>query len=520
MKYSLFSLLFLAISCGPVIQQPQVKFQESYEEESTGEPFILKYDSRECNDSGSYLFKLFTEYSTYKNIEFIPPKNNESGIFNISKKTLLKKEMLFGGTIINRVTLNTRNNKISTSRVIKKSSDKRNLCVGKDYSDTNTLDAVGVKVDATMAMVESAIKQTSLPKSLRPITIRIHPKYVKEEVIRSQTRKRTKARSLINNALFNYEHNEMVILAQGKNTSGLVPFNGIPLWDLPIVTAHEYGHYVLSALYPNYFQRVAPYKISRAHLCYDNHVHGAPAMPAPPVITEPENVKDESHEHDESEHDESEHDDLNRNFQLTPVVQNSPGSGSRTEQTQRETQPVESGFIRKVDEHTLIGALNEGFADLFARYTLGDEYTVNGVGCLSQTRDVYSAYFLNGEHKKLTRKAIDTFLSSIKSESKSCFSHTNYQSLHVIGAILAHGVDKIYKEIGLNKNQKLKQLVKWARSINRSHSHITKLANEDVLNYYAFLAFDNVMNQFLSEQVKIKKVYEENFPLASAKFPL
>lgn len=524
MRYSLVLFMLLAVSCGQVVQEPRIKMTESYEEESTGEPFILKYDSRECTEEDSYLFKYFTENSTYKNIEYIPLNNSTAGTFNISKNTLLKKEMLFGGKVINRLTLNTRTNQITSTRVVAKKADRRELCIGKDYTDSNTLDAVGVKVEATMTMVEAAVKKTSLPRSLRPITIRIHPEYINEEVIASPTRKKTSAKSLINNALFNYEHQEMVILAQGTNLNGIVPFSGVTLWDIPVVTAHEYGHYVFSKLYPNYFDSVAPYKISRAHLCYDNHTDlpfGAAPIPHDPTDPEKQNDK-EKEDTDENDEQVVESPEFKTTFDFKPVnnTDKNESDNSRSGRSMQEVKPTESNFDRTISEHTFIGALNEGFADLFARYTLDDEYTVNGVGCLSFTRDVYSSSFLNGERKILSKKIIDSFNSSIKHKRRSCFTHTDTQSLHVIGAVLAHGVDKVYSAVGLDKTQKLKELVKWAKSINRSHNFIMQLAYVDILNYYAYTAFKNLMEEYLEHQVQIKAIFEENFPEAAKEYSL
>ena len=520
LPFSYMALLSLSLtSCGPV-ETTRIKYEDSYVEESTGEAFILKYDASECDESDYYRFKLFTAYKDYKNVEYYPD-TNEQGAFSISKTSLLKKEMLFGGKLINRLTLHTSTNKITSKRIIKRKADHKSFCLGKDYSESDSLDAVGVKVDATLKMVETKLKETSLLKYLRPINIRIHPEYTIEEKVQGRASSSTKAKTLINNALFNYEYNEMVILPQGKNLNGIVPFNGVPLWDIPLVTSHEYGHYVFSTLYPNYFSNVAPYKISRAHLCYNPAGHGASMHAVDPENNEEDKEKEKDKEKDKDKK-ENNTETTKTNFEFKPVVKSSQeNSQKRNGSSIEEVNNVDTAsFTRRVDEHTVIGALNEGFADLFARYTMDDQYTVNGLGCLSLTRDVYSKNFLSGEEKIFSQELVDSFTSNTKESSESCYRKANFQSLHVVGSVLAHGIDLLYTKLSLTKAQKLTELTKWVRAINRSHQHLLSLSSAQALNYYAFLAFSNAKKQFPDSQVDILEIYSSNFPMANALYPL
>lgn len=115
----------MLMSCGPVETQ-RIGLDESYVEESTGEPFLLKFDARSCDDSSLYTFKFFTQYTNFKTVEYIPTVTSD--IFAISQSNRLKKKMLFGGKIINRISLNTRTGNISSKRIIKQKASQVFIC--------------------------------------------------------------------------------------------------------------------------------------------------------------------------------------------------------------------------------------------------------------------------------------------------------------------------------------------------------------------------------------------------------
>jgi hypothetical protein len=517
--YILLSAIFL-IACGePQGMRPE--FTESYVDNSIGTPQILEFSEGICDDSQTYKINLFRSFNNFQTNNYTPANIGDDLTLNTNTNTGLRKKLLFKGEIIDRVTLNLKNNQIITKRVTKKKAITPNLCVGKDFTqEEQYLDEVGVKVDFVLNLVAQAIKNTRL-NSLKPINVRIHPTFKKEEVVIGTNHKRTESMTLINNALFNYVQNEMMILPQGENSQGIIPFNGTPLWDVPLVIAHEYGHYVFSQLYPNYFKTVAPHKISRAHLCYNNEgiklIHNHTAS-----NTGDDEAKDKDKKEAEKKTAEPAKPAFNFEVKEIKPKRNSRKAHSIAETSRggKNTVEEESSFFRSVDKNTIIGAFNEGFADLFARYTLDDQYTVNGLGCLTSTRDVYSDKFLSGEQKIFGNQVIKTFLATIKLDKKSCFEQANYQSLHVVGSIFAFGVDKLYTELGLSKENKLKQIILWVRSINRAHNYIQSLDNQAAMKYYILLAFENMMDQYPQNQVKIKEVFERIFPIVADEFTL
>lgn len=213
----------------------------------------------------------------------------------------------------------------------------------------------------------------------------------------------TEKTHLINNAYFDYKYQEIVFLPQGYSDSGKIPFNGIPLWTVPFVPVHEVGHHVFSQLMPSFFKK----RSSLNKVCFDNR--GA----------------DKIHYAQQNE-----------------------------------------GQKRIVNGQLVLTAINEGFSDLFAFYTLGKDINLNGLSCLSVSRDVSSNKFMSGDPKNLTSKNIDKFLLSTYLPQTNCLEETNYQDVHMIGAIIASALDSTLNIMDFDKKAKMRFTMKWIQKLN------------------------------------------------------
>ncbi|MDD1422516.1 hypothetical protein MEO40_26085, partial [Dolichospermum sp. ST_sed1] len=127
---------------------------------------------------------------------------------------------------------------------------------------------------------------------------------------------------------------------------------------------------------------------------------------------------------------------------------------------------------RKVDFITHWGAINEGYADLFAYY--GNKLTpglLNGLECLQKTREVTSHDFFKIEHKKtFSLENYDKFVSTTASVPlKHCEAGVDLQAIHSFGAIIAYGVNLIFSNSQYAQDSshiKLGELLlKWGNSI-------------------------------------------------------
>ena len=116
---------------------------------------------------------------------------------------------------------------------------------------------------------------------------------------------------------------------------------------------------------------------------------------------------------------------------------------------------------RVVDAGVEWGAINEAFADLYGYYsTGGGSGKTHGLECFGLSRDVTSDRFTDGSRKYLSELGYQTFYSNINYGSGSCQS-PNYQSIHTIGAIIAHGLFKI-NEKSINPQDAGRKLIKLA----------------------------------------------------------
>ena len=136
------------------------------------------------------------------------------------------------------------------------------------------------------------------------------------------------------------------------------------------------------------------------------------------------------------------------------------------------------------------GAINEAFADLYARYTRNSEDgQLRGVDCFSGSRDVESAVFGDGTAKVYNDRVKGIFLSTQEVDGSDSCSAPDFQGIHSIGAIVAHGVDAVFEstvqDIATKRNFgseaeksifKGNMLLLWAKKMGaqiRSNSQVT-----------------------------------------------
>ena len=104
-----------------------------------------------------------------------------------------------------------------------------------------------------------------------------------------------------------------------------------------------------------------------------------------------------------------------------------------------------AGGDRIVGRDLIWDGMNEGFADLFAFYVRGAQPGQStGIDCFAKNRDIDSPIFANGAAKALAASNMTTFLatSKIDTNNSDCL-YPDMQDIHIIGAIMAHGVNDI-----------------------------------------------------------------------------
>ena len=92
------------------------------------------------------------------------------------------------------------------------------------------------------------------------------------------------------------------------------------------------------------------------------------------------------------------------------------------------------------------GAVNEGFADLYARYSRNSgDGQLRGVDCFAGSRDVESPAFGDGSPKVYNERVKSIFLSPQDLDGAATCSAPDFQGIHSVGAIIAHGIGAVFE---------------------------------------------------------------------------
>ncbi|MFL5785754.1 MAG: hypothetical protein ACJ76H_14145 [Bacteriovoracaceae bacterium] len=138
---------------------------------------------------------------------------------------------------------------------------------------------------------------------------------------------------------------------------------------------------------------------------------------------------------------------------------------------------------REVTNDDVLGALNEGFADLVAYYSLDNsERGLWGVPCLQVSRDVGSDSFANVITKKVfSEKALSDFFAKTEIEAPLNCGIPNFQDTHIIGAIFANGVDRIMSVSTDSKDKRLLITLKWLQAMKEKRPSLIALQPKEFL---------------------------------------
>ncbi len=214
---------------------------------------------------------------------------------------------------------------------------------------------------------------------------------------------------------------EFFIFPQSQEAVSQDWFSSQPLWELPFVLHHEFGHHIFYTFFPKLF-------------------------------TDSYQLKEFSQK-------------LGGNIFMRTGI-----------------KPVDhllSGNYAPVTE--VASAINEGFADLYAQYSLGGTTDIALVKCMNGTRDVSSKTFYDGVSKELSTTVWETFGAEQKEDDTGPFNIPNpedincakydFKDSHIIGAVLAHGVYALWEKTNLAKNDALgvkrgRALLEWISAQN------------------------------------------------------
>ena len=187
----------------------------------------------------------------------------------------------------------------------------------------------------------------------------------------------------------------------------------IPFWEMPFITSHEYGHHVFYELtnYIRYYASSNEESTMLQHSCFLDNDHS-----------------------------------LKLNSYMKQFAGSSRSSSDKF------------SFA--------LGAMNEGFADLIANYTLDVSQTdVSVAECFKENRQISSGYFQNEEAKDFTYNHLEKMDRDETIEPPEDCSSPNFQEVHDVGAIFAYVVNNMLDNLSLTKDQKLQVILKVAKQM-------------------------------------------------------
>ena len=213
--------------------------------------------------------------------------------------------------------------------------------------------------------------------------------------------------TVVDNAF--YANERITFTPQGKSS-----VENTPYWQIPFVAAHEYGHHVFAT----FFAFGKKYSGSKTQVgCFSKRAHNNTTFKhrdKPQLINSLLDV-----------------------FSVDNIAKNK----------------------------RLLSALNEGFADIYARYASFD-YSLT-IDCFKDSREVDSSKFAGQEDKILTTEIINYYVDSEKTYSgaTTCDDY-NYEDSHHIGTVIVHGFHAMMKDVRLSRSERIFVLIKWLQNMN------------------------------------------------------
>jgi hypothetical protein len=188
------------------------------------------------------------------------------------------------------------------------------------------------------------------------------------------------------------------------------------LWEVPWALGHEFGHHILRT-----------YAFGNNTNLALSGGSGIASSPVPPI------------------------------FDWSRVGFRAPAFGSFLSNLYGDPASAGGGFRivignpfqsagRQVGPALYWGAINEAFADLYSRYVRNSANgQLRGVDCFAGSRDVESPVFGDGQRKVYDERVKSIFLANEEMDGGASCAAPDYQGIHTIGAIVAHGVEAAFE---------------------------------------------------------------------------
>lgn len=249
----------------------------------------------------------------------------------------------------------------------------------------------------------------------------------------------TETQTMTDNAF--YYNNGLYFIPHSKDYKDYVGSRHIDFWEIPFVASHEYGHHLFNTFFYGNGKKKS-FKDAIDHACFTGR-------------------------------------------ELMVELFDSQ----------------EAQAAREITVETVLGAFNEGFADLFAQYSL-DKASSSLVGVIGfeVEREVESIFLASGRAKVFTDFEAQAFFSTVELDRRD--PKSPYQEIHTVGAIFASIFNQVLEKGELSHPQRLTVVINWLKLMNAHFAVNSQLApNEFTLT---------VINDFISSVTNVMGVAELN----------
>jgi len=322
---------------------------------------------------------------------------------------------------------------------------------------------IAADIISTLDMSFDALEVAGEGKKVKPISIFTHPivSTVYEYYNEGSTDLAYSEEQVMTDNAFYYDSG-LYFIPHSKEFKEYLGAKHVDYWEIPFVASHEYGHHIFASFFPK-SQGQLNLKSKMKHTCFEGHK------------------------------------ELNKKFKK----QNIP----------------EAFGQRQVSAQDVLSSFNEGFADLFAFFTLDKaKSSLEGIFGFDDEREVDSLFLANFTEKKFSKEIAGAFFST--SEYSRTSSLATFQDTHTIGAIVAARFNLILDNAGMNRVEKLQVILKW---LERMDLNFSKNSEKDVEDYMFdclkdfILVFNKANSQdMLSAEQLIE--FQNAFPYYSDKF--
>ncbi|MBT3980460.1 MAG: hypothetical protein HOE90_03855 [Bacteriovoracaceae bacterium] len=425
--------------------------QKAFTSKQYGRPIMLAFQDPSCQKGKALEVGTLGNY----NLSYIKEGRAYNGVHSLSSFSSnqnLKSEAvknIIGGMHFSFTHQNGRSeyNSISKGQGIK-------ICdthYSSGYLEMATL--------TTLMSIDKAYsfhKSLSGSKNLKAIDLLMYPTIVDIYYFEDEKKVEKIVSTNVDNAYYFKGSSEIAILPQGRNSynkgaSGFL--SGHAIWEIPFVAAHEYGHHVFSS----YYQTNNKNLYNQLRKANDQHKMEVVYKEVHPEI----------------------------------LRKLASSKSQRYEDGKLLYGDDRQEAYRKVKKINAVKALNEGFADLFAYYSLGKEMAnLKDINCFKNSRDVFVDSFSSSLKKELSSWFEYNYFSTyVVERPKDC--NTPYvQDSHAMGAIMAFGVDKLFSTVSSLGTKKGQLLIKWLKSMDKIYEK--DLAPKTLLKTSILAAFEIV----------------------------